>query len=92
MELNIISKTETELEVEFKGETHTLLNSLKDNMVRDKRVEIAYYDMKHVSISEPVLFMRTNGEDPLVVLKDAALALIANCDEFTEVFKKAVKA
>ncbi|MDD3042645.1 MAG: DNA-directed RNA polymerase subunit L [Methanosarcinaceae archaeon] len=92
MELNIISITENELEVEFKGETHTLLNSLKDNMVRDERVEIAYYDMKHVSISEPVLFMRTNGADPLLVLKDAASALIANCDEFIEVFKKAVKA
>ncbi|MDD2439305.1 MAG: DNA-directed RNA polymerase subunit L [Methanosarcinaceae archaeon] len=92
MELNIISKTETELEVEFKGETHTLLNSLKDFMLRDERVDIAYYDMKHVSISEPVLYIKTDGTDPLVVLRDAASGLIASCDEFTEVFNKAVRA
>ena len=50
MELNILSKTENELEVEFKGETHTLLNMLRDLLIRDERVEAAFYDMKHVSI------------------------------------------
>ena len=92
MELNILSKTDNELEVEFKGETHTLLNMLRAHLVADERVEIVYYDMKQVSISDPILFIKTHGEDPIGVLKDAASALVAECDEFTEVFSKAVNA
>ena len=52
MELNILSKTDNELEVELKGETHTLLNLLRDSLIRDKRVEVAFYDMKYVSIQK----------------------------------------
>ena len=92
MELNILSKTDNELEVEFKGETHTLLNMLRANLVADERVEIVYYDMKHVSISDPVLFLKTYDADPIKVLRDAASALVADCEEFSEVFSKAVNA
>ena len=92
MELNILSKTENELEVELKGETHTLLNMLKDLLIRDERVEVAFYDMKHVSISDPILYIKTDGTNPIEVLKDAASIIIAQCDEFTDVFSKAVNA
>jgi DNA-directed RNA polymerase subunit L len=92
MELNILSKTDKELEVELIGETHTLLNMLRDILIRDKRVEAAFYDMKHVSISEPILYIKTDGTDPIEVLKDAASMIIAECDEFTDVFSKAVNA
>jgi len=48
--------------------------------------------MKHVSISEPILYLKTDGTDPIQVLKDAASIIIAQCDEFTEVFSKAANA
>jgi DNA-directed RNA polymerase subunit L len=89
MELNILSKTENELEVEFKGETHTLLNMLKELLIKDARVEIAFYDMKHVSISDPILYIKTDGADPIKVLIDSASILLAQCDEFIDVFSKA---
>ncbi len=92
MELNILSKTENELEVELKGETHTLLNMLKELLIRDERVEIAFYDIKHVSISDPILYIKTDGTNPIEVLKDTASRIIAQCDEFTDVFSKAVNA
>ncbi|MGB9927346.1 MAG: DNA-directed RNA polymerase subunit L [Methanosarcina sp.] len=92
MELNILSKTENELEVELVGETHTLLNLLRDILIKDKRVEAAFYDMKHVSISEPILYIKTDGTNPIEVLKDAASIIVAQCDEFTGVFSKAVNA
>jgi len=92
MELNILSKTENELEVELKGETHTLLNMLKELLIRDERVEIAFYDIKHVSISDPILYIKTDGTNPIEVLKDTASRIIAHCDEFTDVFSKAVNA
>jgi DNA-directed RNA polymerase subunit L len=90
MELKIIDKTENEMHIEIKGETHTLLNMLKSVLLDDERVEIATYDMKHVSISDPILFVNTNGVDPIVVIKDALNTLIAQCDEFISVFSEAV--
>lgn len=92
MELIILSKTDNELEVELKGETHTLLNLLKDLLIKDERVEIAFYDIKHVSISDPVFYIKTYGSDPIEVLKDAASKIAAECDEFTDVFNRAVNA
>lgn len=92
MELNILSKADYELEVELKGETHTLLNLFKDFLIRDARVEAAFYDMKHVSISDPILYIKTDGTDPIEVLKDTALLIIVQCNEFIDVFSKAVNA
>jgi DNA-directed RNA polymerase subunit L len=92
MELNIITKTNNELEVELRGETHTLLNLLKDLLIKDERVEAAFYDMKHVSISEPILYLKTDGSDPILVLKETAEIIVAQCDEFIDVFNKAVNA
>ncbi|MDW7732313.1 MAG: DNA-directed RNA polymerase subunit L [Methanolobus sp.] len=92
MELKIIDKTEDEMHLEIIGETHTLLNMLKSVLLDDKRVQIATYDMKHVSISEPVLFVKTDGADPIDVVKDALKSLISQCDEFISVFSSAVSA
>lgn len=92
MELNIITKTNNELEVEFRGETHTLLNLLKDLLIKDERVEAAFYDMKHVSISDPILYIKTDGSDPILVLKETTAIIVTQCDEFIEVFGKAVNA
>lgn len=92
MELIILSKTENELEVELKGETHTLLNLLRDLLIKDGRVEVAFYDIKHVSISDPVFYIKTDGSNPIEVLKDAASKIVVECDEFTGVFSKAVNA
>lgn len=92
MELVILSKTENELEFELKGETHTLLNLLKDILIKDERVEVAFYDIKHVSISDPVFYIKTDGSNPIEVLKEAASKIVAQCDEFTYVFDKAENA
>ena len=90
MELKIIDKTENEMHIEIKGETHTLLNMLKSVLLDDERVQIATYDMKHVSISDPILFVNTDGTDPIVVVNDALNILMSHCDEFLSVFSKAV--
>ncbi|TQD24022.1 DNA-directed RNA polymerase subunit L [Methanolobus vulcani] len=90
MELKIIDKTEDEMHLEIIGENHTLLNMLKSALLDDKRVQIATYDMKHVSISDPILFVKTDGADPIEVVKDAANNIVNDCDEFLGVFKTAI--
>ncbi len=92
MELKIIDKVDDEMHLEIKGETHTLLNMLKSVLLDDSRVQIATYDMKHVSISDPILYVKTDGTDPIDVIKDALKVLISQCDEFIGVFSKAIEA
>lgn len=88
MELTIINKTENEINIKVAGETHTLLNALKTALLNNKHVEIATYDIEHPTISDPVLFVRTDGEDPVEVIKKASKDIIKECDEFIKLFKK----
>jgi DNA-directed RNA polymerase subunit L len=91
MELTIVNKTENEISLEVAGESHTLLNTLKTALLNNTHVEIATYDIKHPTISEPVLFVRTDGADPIEVIKKASEELVRECDEFIRLFKKKTK-
>jgi DNA-directed RNA polymerase subunit L len=88
MELTIVNKTENEISIKVAGESHTLLNTLKTALLNNKHVEIATYDIKHPTISEPILFVRTDGADPIEVIKIASGELVKECDEFIKLFKK----
>ncbi len=91
MELTILKKTEKEIYIKVAGESHTLLNMLKTALLNDKQVEIATYDIKHPTISDPVLFVRTGGVDPIEAIKKASKELVKECDEFIDLFTKKTK-
>ncbi len=91
MELTIVNKTKNEISIKVAGESHTLLNTLKTALLNNKHVEIATYDIKHPTISDPVLFVRTDGADPIEVIKKASRELVEECDEFINLFKKKVE-
>ncbi len=91
MEVTIVNKTDNDIYIKIAGETHTLLNALKTALLNNKHVEIATYDIEHPTISDPVLFVRTDGADPIEVIKKASREVIKECDEFIELFKKKAK-
>ncbi len=91
MELTILNKTKNEINIKVAGETHTLLGMLKTALLNNKHVEIATYDVKYPTISEPVLFVRTDGADPVDVIKKACKDIVKECDEFVKAFKKEAK-
>ena len=91
MEITIVNKTENEMNVKIVGETHTLLNLLKTALLNNKHVEIATYDIKHPTISDPVLFVRTDGADPIKAIKKASKDIIKECDEFVKLFTEKTK-
>lgn len=91
MELTILNKTENEINIKVTGETHTMLGILKTALLNNKHVEIATYDIKHPTISEPVLFVRTDGADPVSVIKKASKDIVKECDEFIKLFTKKTK-
>ena len=90
MNLKILNKTDNELEMEIVGETHTLLNLLKTILLEDDAVEIATYDIKYLGISEPVMYVRTSGKDPVQAMRSALHTMVAICDEFRSVFTGSV--
>ena len=88
MELTIVNKTENEVNIKVTGETHTLLNALKTALLRNEHIEVATYDVKHPTISDPVLFVRTDGADPIDAIKKASDEVAREFDDFIELFKK----
>lgn len=93
MDIKVLKKTDTEIEVEIKDEDHTLLNALKSSLLKDKAVKVATYDIEYPGISNPVLYVRTGkSEDPIDAIKKAAADLSGDCDTFIELFSKKAKA
>ncbi|HQJ62512.1 MAG TPA: DNA-directed RNA polymerase subunit L, partial [Methanothrix soehngenii] len=90
MNLKIISKTENEAVIEFVGEGHTILNLLRTELLKDKRVLMATYDTKFPVMDNPVFRLVTNGADPIIALKEATSRIIDQCDEFSSKYAEAV--
>jgi DNA-directed RNA polymerase subunit L len=92
VKLNLISKTEHELEIEVHGENETLLNPLKQALLGDKDVDFAEYIIEHPTLAVPKIFVRTKGKTkPEVVIKRTIKALVAEFDEFETAFAAQLK-
>lgn len=87
MNIKIIKVTQEEAELEFLDEGHTFLNALKSSLLKDPRVKVATYDIKHPMISNPIFYINTESIDPLSALREAAARLSENCGEFLELIK-----
>lgn len=87
--LKIISKTEDEVVIEFEGESHTLLNLLRTELLADSRARLATYDTKFAIMDNPIFRLRTDGADPIAVMREAAGRIANQCDEFGSLFAAA---
>ena len=91
MNLKIISKTENEAIIEFIGEGHTILNLLRTELLKDNRVLMATYDTKFPVMDNPVFRLRTNGSDPIAILKEATARIIDQCEELSGQYAEAAR-
>lgn len=92
MKLNIVKEEEGYVEVEFGGESHTLLNLLQTSLLEDAAVEMAGYTRPHPLMDRSRLFIRFKGKKakPMEILKKAADNAEAKLAEFDEGFKQGV--
>jgi DNA-directed RNA polymerase subunit L len=93
MNVKILSKTDEETEVEVRGEGHTLMNVLKDALLRLDDVEAATYDMNPEQSggqTEPILYIKTEEGDPLDALREATEGIQEDSAEFREEFEDAI--
>jgi DNA-directed RNA polymerase subunit L len=92
VQLTVLSKTDTEIEVEVHGENETLLNPIKQALLADKDVDFAEYIIEHPSLAVPKVFIRTKGKaKPDAVLKRTIKGLVGEVDEFETLFAAELK-
>lgn len=79
--IKVLEKTDTELKVELRGESHGLPNMLSEHLLQDDRIETASYNIDHPLEAPPVLHLRTTGDDPLDVLQSVTQDLKDEMEE-----------
>jgi DNA-directed RNA polymerase subunit L len=89
--LKILKKTEDEIRIEFEGEGHTLLNLLRTELLADKRVKLATYDTKFPIMDNPIFRLKTDGSDPVAVLREASARIAGQSLEFSRKFTDAAR-
>lgn len=73
------------LDLEFTGESRTVLQLLKERIVEDEKVETSTVIQDHPVLDEPRLVVRTGeGRRPETALKNAAQELRGDFDNFED--------
>ena len=90
MNVKVLKKTSDELHLEFEGESHTLLNLLRTELLEDDRVLLATYDAKFPMKTNPIFRLKTRDVDPVVLLNEVAKMVAESCEEFEALFNAAV--
>jgi len=92
MKVKILNKTENELKIEIEKEGHTFCNVVQKALLKDKRVDLAGYNIAHPLTSSPVIYLRTKTKTkPETVLKEAAVDVQKDTAAFRVAFDNALK-
>lgn len=82
MEMRIVNRTENVLEIEFPGESETLLNLLKQKLLTNEKVVSATFLLGHPLLDNPKLYLEVSDKKPEQHLRTAAKELRTAFDEF----------
>lgn len=88
MELSATEKAKEKLRVEVRGETHTMLNLIRENAWKAGANQAAYI-IQHPYISQPEIIIRS--KNPAKTLRDAAQIAVDDSKGFSVAFKRAMK-
>ncbi len=88
MKLELLESDKNLLKVKVSGETHTLLNILREKCWEEKADQSSYIQ-EHPYITEPYVVVRS--KDPKKTLLTAAQNIVDQAKEFRVEFEKAVK-
>ena len=92
MEVKILRVSRNELELEIKGESHTLLNLLQKTLLEDEDVELAGYKIPHRLLETANFYIKTGeNKTPFEALFEAIDKIKKESSEFRKTFEKAVK-
>lgn len=89
MDLILHQKDAKSIEVELVGENETLLNLLKQRLLRMPNVESATFLTGHPLLDHPRIFLEVKSGKPENVLRQAAKELRESVDELETQFVRA---
>jgi len=92
MELKAVKESDDTLLLEVKNETVTVTNVVKGELWDDENVKEAAQIKEHPYLAEPKIFVKVSKGKPVTALDKAAERVIKQIDEFSDAFKKALKA
>jgi len=92
MELKVVKESDDMMMLEVKNETVTVTNVIKGELWDDENVKEAAQIKEHPYLAEPKIFLKTSKGKPVTALDKAAERIIKQIEEFSDVFKKALKA
>jgi DNA-directed RNA polymerase subunit L len=86
--IEVIEDKTLELEFIAHGESHSVCNALRSNLMKDKDVEYAVYSIDHPLIGEPIMTIKTKrGKRPKKVLLKASKKLKKDSEEFKKLIE-----
>lgn len=89
MDIKIIEEDKKKIVFEVPGESHTLLNILREELWNDENVKEAAYRIKHPLTKIARMIVETNGkEEPRKALQEAAKRVIKTNKKFADAFSK----
>lgn len=88
MELKKLEKTKEKLKVEVRGESHTLLNLLRENAWKAGATQASYM-IEHPYLAQPKITIVS--PNPVKTLVSAAEQAVEEAAEFQREFKRALK-
>ncbi|MDH5447462.1 MAG: DNA-directed RNA polymerase subunit L [Candidatus Bathyarchaeota archaeon] len=92
MKVKILKKTKNELKIEIDGEGHTFCNVVQKALLKNKKVDLAGYNIPHPLTANPVVYLRTKTQSkPEIVLRNAVKEVQKDTEAFRVAFDKALK-
>lgn len=88
MELSVSEKTKDGIKVEVGGETHTLLNLIRENTAKAGAGQVSYA-IEHPYMSSPKLTVKSG--QPKKLLKEAAEKVAEDAGKFRKAFEAELK-
>ena len=92
MELELLKKEGTVVELRIIGEDHTFCNPIRKNLHEDESVVTAAYSVEHPLLAHPKFYVKTKGgRSPYYALVRASRKLEKDCRDFRQKLKKALR-
>jgi DNA-directed RNA polymerase subunit L len=88
MDLNVLEKKKDKIIVEVRGESHTLLNLLREKSWKAGAKQAAYM-LEHPYLAQPKIVV--SAKDPKKVLTSAAQMVADEAKEFSREFSRALR-
>lgn len=91
MELEVLEKTERELEIKIKGEGHTLCGFIQEIFLHDPRIEMITYSIEHPLKNEVNMYIRVASGHKLDVIFDVLSKSLSLLNELRQKFNKVLQ-